>query len=80
MTKATLVAIGKRVVAAFAISFLTAILSANADWNVSVLEKAAVAGVVAAATLLQSVLTTWYSGQPQLEGSVSRAKAKRANG
>lgn len=77
MTAANLQAIAKRVVAAFGIAFLTAVLSANADWNVSVLEKAAVAGVVAAATLLQSVLTAWYSGQPQITGALARRKAPK---
>lgn len=78
MTEANILSIVKRVVVTFAVAFLGAVLAANAGWGVSVLEKAGVAGLFAAATLLQSILTTWLSGAPQLEGSLSRVKAKRA--
>jgi hypothetical protein len=63
---ATVKTIGERVVGAFAVAFLAALPATLAGWHVSVLEKAGYAGLAAALALVQSLLWTLFSGQPQL--------------
>lgn len=69
-----------RVLVTFVGAFAMALPLAAADWNVSVLEKAAVAGLVAAAELIQSVVTAVLTGQPQITPAGRTAAKTRANG
>lgn len=69
LTTANLKAIAWRVLSAFALAFLTGLPTTAAGWNVAVVEKAAVAGIFAAVALVQGLLWTIFSGQPQITKS-----------
>lgn len=77
LTEAQLIAIGKRVAAAFFVAFLSSLIASgffdlSHITDMAILEKAAFGGIAAVLTLVQSLVSSWLAGEPTVSGSVRK--------